>query len=1018
VGVYRKLKLTMNIFIEKPVYAIVFSLLILLIGLVSADQLAIQEFPSLKISTITIATLLPGAAPDKVQSFVTEPLEQAIASIDGVDYITAASSSGESDITINVQLNADPNAILTNVISKINAIQYQLPNGVEDPAIRMQTGVSFPAFISSFTSDNMTPEQISAYLAKVIRPALQSISGLAFINIFGNKPYALRVWLDPVKMLAHQVTAADISAALSNNNVLAAPGEFKNALANTGIDVSTDLHTAAQFANTVVRSGSGTQVRLNDIARIEIGAQNYDSSLIFNGKKSVNLAFILQPGANPITVIKQVRARLALLTQSFPPDLQYHIVYDSTRYIKESLHEVTKTLIETIIIVTLIVFFFLGSLRITLIPVVAIPLSLVGASIFLYAFNFSINTLVLLAMVLAIGLVVDDAIVVLENTHRLAATLSSMKEASLASIKQIFIPIITMSLTLAVVFAPLGFIGGLTGALFKEFAFTLSVTVIVSGVVAVILTPMLCSRLLQGAAYNSAFYLQVNSLLATLQQHYLIILNICLKRKHWVLIFSLLTLFLCFTFFHFTPHLLAPQEDQNYLGVAAHGPAEANLNYLTINNNYLEKIYANFPGRDKFFIVNGLPQANALDSGLILTPSTERHYSQAELADKLQQQLFALPGLQAFVYQIPSLPMAGGGPPVQFVLTSTLSHEKIYQIANELVQRARQSGLFAFINPDIHFDDPQIYIDVDRQKAADLGISMAAINQALAVLWSGNYINYFSLQGTAYQVIPQAEFSFSQNANALQWVYIRGGNNILVPLSSMVTIHRQIIPAVLPQFQQMNAITLQGVPAKGVSLGEALQYLQKAADQMLPSQMSYNYSGESRAFVLEANKIGYLLIFALLLIYLLLVLQFESFFIPLIVIMSVPLALSGALFVLFCGAATINIYTEIGLLTLVGLISKHGILLIDFAVKRSQKKISFEQMIIEAARQRLRPILMTTAAMIFGVLPLLLSQGAGSNSRFDLGIVIFFGMLIGTLFTLLVLPALFVLLMTWRDRFF
>lgn len=985
-----------------------------MIGFVCLSQLSVSQFPALTITTITITTSYPGANSKTVQSFVTEPIEEAIASAEGIDYMAASSTQGQSTITAYMKLNYSPDNALTNITSKVNAVKYLLPDAVRDPSLMKQTGITFPSLIVSFTSDDMSDQKISAYLAKVIKPQLQNVPGLAFINIFGNKPYAMRVWLNPVNMVAHNISSEDVYSALTSNNIQASPGSLKGQMTDTPVSVSTDLSTPQEFEHLVIKRNESDLVQLGDIAKIAIGSENYDTDLFFNGKQAVNLAFILQPGANPITVINQVREQLLFLAAAFPPGLHSQVVYDSTKYIKQSLYEVIKTLVESVIIVTLIVFLFLGSFRLVIIPTVSIPLSLVGVCSFLYLLNFSINTLTLLAMVLAIGLVVDDAIVVLENIHRHSEKSKDIVLASITGLKQVFIPLITMSLTLAVVFIPIGFIGGLTGALFKEFAFTLSLAVVVSGIIAVVLTPMMCSKLITPTAFSSKLYAGSSCLFDRVQGLYLRSLSWALNKKYFVLSLAVAALLSCGLFFLNTPETLAPQEDQNYLGIAANGPSNASLNYLHINDHYLENAFKSIPGMEKYFIVNG--PGGDVSSGLVLKNENQRPLSQMALADILQGKLAEVPGLQAFVYQIPPLPMAGGGPPVQFVITSTLDHTKIYQLAQEVSLKATQSGLFAFIIPTLKFDNSQFNINVNHEEAANLGISMSQINQALSTLWSNNYVNFFSYHDYSYQVIPQAMQSFRNNDNALQWVYVRTKNGNLIPLSSIASVSHTPEPESLDQFQQMNSVTLEGVLANGVTLGEGLAKLQKIAQETLPPQVSFNYSGASRAFIQESGKIGYLIGFSIVLIYLLLALQFESFSVPFVVLTSVPMSMFGALLVLYLGIATLNIYTEIGLLTLIGLITKHGILLVDFALKAIQNEMSSFDAVVEAAKHRLRPILMTTFAMIFGVVPLIFAQGAGSNSRYDLGVVIFFGMLIGTLFTLFVVPTVLMQLLSTQKH--
>jgi multidrug efflux pump len=1006
----------MEAFIKKPVIAIVISLLVLLVGLFCLLHLQVRQFPALKISTVTVSTNYPGANAKKVQSFITQPLEQVVASADGIDHITAASSQGNSLITAYLKLNYNPDKALTETISNVDSMRFLLPRGAEDPSISAQTGITFPAYILSFTSEQMSPQQISAYLAKVVKPAFQTIPGIAFINIFGNKPYAMRIWLNPIKMLAHDVSAQDVYAALSNNNVLSSAGELKGQLTSAPVSVTTNLHSAQQFKNIVVRRSHGDEIKLGDLGKVEIGTQDYNNSLIVNGQKAVNLAFILQPGVNPITVINAVKAKLPAIRAALPPALHEQTAYDSTTYIQQSLTEVIRTLIETIIIVVLIVFLFLGSFRLAIIPAVAIPLSLIGVCIFLFVLNFSINTLTLMAMVLAIGLVVDDAIVVLENIHREVEQGGKLLEACLKGAKQVFVPVITMSLTLAVVFAPIGFIGGLTGALFKEFAFTLALAVVVSGFFAVVLTPMMTSRIIQPKNFNSGLHAKVSGVFDKLQSFYEKLLNAALNAKKLILSLALLSLILCFVLFIFTPKSLAPQEDQSYLGVAATAPSNASLNYLQLNNHYLEKAYQKLGSVKKYFLINSAGGAGTVFSGVILKSPSQRDKTQMQLAQMLQGEMKSIPGLQGFVFQLPSLPMAGGGPPVQFVLTSTMNHKQLFKLANEVLAKARKSGLFAFIMPNIRFDNSQFNIQINRAKASDLGISMQQINQALSTLWGNNYVNLFSYHGYSYRVIPQVQKSFRQTADAMQWVYLRDRAGKLVPLTSIATVSRTPEPAVLNQFQQLNSITLKAVLAKGVSLGAGLHFLQQTAKQVLPNSVTVNYSGESRAFIQASSKMLWLIALALVLVYLLLALQFNSFVYPLIVLVSVPLSLFGALLVMWLGLATVNVYTEIGLLTLIGLISKHGILLVDFALKHFREHNNVQAAVLNAAKKRLRPILMTTAAMLFGVVPLIFASGAGSAARFDLGIVVFFGMLIGTCFTLFVVPVVLTTVLHFKAR--
>jgi multidrug efflux pump len=997
-----------DIFIRKPVLASVVSLLILVLGLASISKLPLRQYPEMQNTTITVTTIYPGASADVVQGFITTPMSQSVGSADGIDYLEATSAAGSSTITAHIKLNYDPNAALTNITGKVDSVLDQLPPGSQSPTITKETGQSFPDLIMGFTANTMTPEQITAYIQNVVIPKLNSVGGISNVVVYGAKTYAMRIWLDPNKMALLGVTPQDIQTALQNNNIQSAPGQLKQPYLYTDLQAETDLHTADQFNNMVVKNAGNHIIRIQDIGHAELGAQDYDSQVYYNGNQAVFAGIQSAPDANPLSVVNGVIKALPEIEASFPPGLKAEVVHDSTQYIRASIKEVIETIIEATLIVIVIIYLFLGSLRAVLIPVVAIPLSLIGVCFLMMAMGFSLNLLTLLAMVLAIGLVVDDAIVVLENIYRHVEEGLTPFQAAIKGAREIAGPVMVMTTTLAAVFAPIGFIGGLTGALFGEFAFTLAAAVIISGIVALTFSPMLCSKVINADLLQKPFIQKIDKVFHSLKIRYHRRLNAVLNYRPLVLIVAAVVLTSCYFLFSGAQKELAPTEDQGFIGLFATAPSSANLAYVQKYNAGLQAVFNSFPEMDHSFLVDGMQGPNTVFGGMILKNWSERKRSQMEIAPLMQNQLNNIPGLQAYGFQMPPLPGVDFGLPLQFVVTTTESQQALYQVMQDFEAKAQASGMFLFLNSSLRFDKPQVQIVVDQDKAAALGIQMSEISSALNTMFGGNLVNYFSQSGYSYQVIPQVPDDWRRNVQQLQTVNIATANGEMVPLSTIVSFNNTTEPSSLYQFQQLNAATLEGMLKPGISMGQGLSYLQNLASQTLPQSMSVNYSGQSRQFMQEGDVLLYAFLLAIIIIFLVLSAQFESFKDPLIVLVSVPMSICGALIPLFLGLATINIYTEIGLITLIGLISKHGILMVEFANRLQEEKgLSIREAIEEAAATRLRPILMTTFCMVFGILPLLLARGAGAVSRFDVGLVITAGMIIGTCFTLFVVPAIY-----------
>jgi multidrug efflux pump len=999
-----------DLFIRRPVLALVINLLILLIGLKAMLALPIRQYPKLSNTTITVTTIYPGATPDLMQGFITQPLSQAVATAEGIDYLTASSIQGTSTITAYIRLNFDPDQALTEVMAKVQQVKYLIPTAAQDPTIVKATGQTTAIMYIGFASGELSSAAISDYLGRVVQPLLVTVDGVASADILGGQTFAMRLWLDPARMASRGISADDVAAAIRNNNYQSAPGQAKGWFTIANVAADTDLGDVGQFKRMVVKAKDGAVVRMEDIATVDLSAQSWTSSVAMNGQHAVFIGVQATPTGNPLTIVQGVRALMPELQRNLPPSVEMQIAYDSTRFIQASIDEVKGSLASAVVIVIAVIFLFLGSVRAVLIPIVTIPLSLVGAGTLMLALGFSLNLLTLLAMVLAIGLVVDDAIVVVENTYRHIEEGRSPAQAALIGAREIAGPVISMTLTLAAVYAPIGFLGGVTGTLFREFAFTLAGAVIISGIVAVTLSPVMCSYLLTRGMSQGRFARLVDAVFSRVSRWYGARLERSLDYRPVTALFAL-AVFASLAFMYLnTKHELAPEEDQGVLFALTKAPQYANLDYADAYTAKLDQVFASFPETDLRFVLNGRFGPNQGIAGAILKPWGERSRSALLLKQLMQQKVAAVEGESAFVFSLPPLPASIGGLPVQMVINSIGGYDEIYRAMEQIKTAARQSGLFIVVDSDLAFNQPVIRVKVDHSKANELGVTMQSIGDTLAVLVGENFVNRFNLEGRSYQVIPQVARSDRLSRESLTRYYVNSATGQPVPLSNLMTVDTATGPNALTQYNQLNSATFQAVPMPGVTLGQAVDFLEGQA-QGLPQGFSHDFLSDSRQYVREGNQLALTFVFALIVIFLVLAAQFESLRDPLVIMVSVPMSICGAMLPLFFGLATINIYTQVGLVTLIGLISKHGILMVEFA-NQLQLREGFDRRraIEQAARVRLRPILMTTAAMVVGLVPLLTASGAGAASRFSIGIVVVAGLSVGTLFTLFVLPAVYTVL--------
>ncbi|MDG9883269.1 multidrug efflux RND transporter permease subunit [Pseudomonas sp. GD04058] len=996
-------------FIRRPVLASVVSLLIVLLGFQAWSKLPIRQYPQMENALITVTTAYPGANAETIQGYITQPMQQSLASAEGIDYMTSVSRQNFSVISIYARIGSDSDRLFTELLAKANEVKNKLPQDAEDPVLSKEAADASALMYISFYSSELSNPQITDYLSRVIQPKLATLPGMAEAEILGNQLFAMRLWLDPVRLAGYGLSASDVTDAVRRYNFLSAAGEVKGEYVVTSINANTELKSAEAFASIPLKTSGNSRVLLGDVARVEMGAENYDTVSSFDGTPSVYIGIKATPGANPLDVIKEVRKLMPELEAQLPPNLKASIAYDATLFIQASIDEVVKTLVEAVLIVIVVVFLFLGALRSVLIPVITIPLSMIGVLFFMQLMGYSLNLLTLLAMVLAIGLVVDDAIVVVENIHRHIEEGKTPFEASLEGAREIAMPVVSMTITLAAVYAPIGFLEGLTGALFKEFALTLAGAVIISGIVALTLSPMMCAKLLRHEENPSGLAHRLDLIFERLKLRYQKLLHATLDTRPVVIVFGIIVLCLIPVFLKFSTSELAPNEDQGIIFMMATAPQPANLDYLNAYTGEFTKIFKEFPEYYSSFQINGFNGVQSGIGGFLLKPWGDRKRTQMELLPEVQHKLDSIAGLQIFGFNLPALPGTGEGLPFAFVINTPNDYESLLDVAQRVKERAEKSGKFAFLDIDLAFDKPEVVVDIDRAKAAQMGVSMDVLGSTLATLLGEAEINRFTIDGRSYKVIAQVERAYRDNPDWLNSYYVKNQDGQMLPLSTLITVSDRARPRQLNQFQQLNSAIISGFPL--VNMGEALQEVRSIAQEEAPAGFAFDYASAARQYVQEGSALWVTFGLALAIIFLVLAAQFESFRDPLVILVTVPMSICGALIPLFLGLSSLNIYTQVGLVTLIGLISKHGILIVEFANQlREHKGLSVREAIEEAAAIRLRPVLMTTAAMVFGMVPLIIATGAGAVSRFDIGMVIATGMSVGTLFTLFVLPCVYTLL--------
>ena len=996
-----------DLFVKRPVLAIVVNLVILIAGLQAIRSLSVRQYPRSDIAVVQVTTVYVGANADLVRGFITTPLERVIASADGIDYMESSSAQGLSTITVHLKLNYDTNAALTQIQAKLAQVRNDLPPESQAPVIELQTADNqFAAVYLGFSSANLDQNQITDYLTRVVQPKLSSISGVQRADILGDRTFAMRIWLKPDRMAALGISASAVRDALSKNNHLSALGQTKGSMVSVNLIANTDLRTADEFRQLVVKEDKGVVVRLGEIADVVLGAQNYEQDVRFNGETATFMGIWVLPTANSLEVIKNVRAALPEIESQLPPGMKVGVPYDSTAYIQDAINEVLSTLSETLLIVVIVIFLFLGSFRSVLIPVVAIPISLIGAVFLMLVAGFTINLLTLLAIVLSVGLVVDDAIVIVENVERHLHMGKTPFQAAKDAARELVGPIIAMTITLAAVYAPVGIQGGLTGALFREFAFTLAGAVIVSGIVALTLSPMMGSKLLRAGDTDRGFAGWVNRRFESVRNAYTRTLSGTLQYRPVVLAVWAIVVLLIVPFYLFSQRELAPAEDQGVVFGVIQASANSTIDQTNLFTNEVYDVYHSFPESESIFQITS-PTGGF--GGMVTKPWSQRKKTAQQLLVESVGPLSKVSGIRVIPLTPPPLP-GGGNFPVEFVITSAMEPRQLDAFAKQLVGKAFASGLFIFADADLKFDQPQAEVVFDRDKLRSQGVDLTQAGQDLSTMLGGDYVNRFSIQGRSYKVIPQIKRAERLTPDQLSQIYVKGSDNKLVPLSTFATLKTTTEPRELKKFQQLNAVTIQGVIPPNVPLDKALGFLESEAKAILPQGFTVDYAGESRQLRVEGSKFLGTFLLSAILIYLVLAAQFESFRDPFIILVgSVPLAISGALMFSFLGLTTLNIYSQVGLITLVGLVSKNGILIVEFANHLQETGLSKLQAVIEAASTRLRPILMTTAATVIGHFPLVLAKGPGAGARNSIGIMLVSGMIIGTVFTLFVVPSIYVL---------
>jgi multidrug efflux pump len=979
------------------------SALVLVFGLKALSSLPVNQYPQTQNAIVTITTAYYGADPQTIAGFITQPLEASVAQAQGIDYLSSTSVSGISTITATLKLNYDSNAALTQIQTQISAVKNQLPPQAQQPVLTVQVGQSTAAMYMGFYSDDIPNNAITDYLLRVVKPKLDSVEGVQNAEITGGRKFALRAWLDREKMAGLGVGADDVYSAMSANNYLSAVGSTKGDMVAVDLVAGTDLHTLDEFRKLVIKKDGVNIVYLDQVATVTLGSEDYNTNVAFSGKKSVFIAIKVAPQANLLDVAKRVRDAVPDIQKQLPVGMTGKVVYDSTKFITSSIDEVVSTLLEALLIVTVVIYLFLGSYRAVAVPVIAMPLSLIGTFFLMQVLGYSINLLTLLALVLAIGLVVDDAIIVVENVDRHMKEGKSPLEASLIAARELGGPILAMTVVLIAVYIPIGFQGGLTGALFTEFAFTLASAVAVSGLIALTLSPMMCSRIFTEAQEASPFVQKIDRIFDNVHHSYQSTLRDLLSTWQVIIVMGAILLGGVSYLYATARAELAPTEDQGIVLMQASGPPNSTVNQM---QTYADQIYQISSAEPEYEQIFQITSPTSSFGGVLLKDWNQRSRNATKFQEDMQSKWNTIAGARVAAFQFPALPGAQGLP-VQVVITTTESYDQLNEVSQAVLDKARRSGNFFFVDSDLKIDKPQDVLVIDREKVAALGMTQQQVGGALSAALGGGYVNYFSVSGRSYKVIPQVKQTDRLNPEQILDYYIRTPSGAMIQARTIASIKQKVVPQSINHFQQLNSATISGVSTPFISQADLLEYMRQALKEVAPSGYSMDYAGPSRQFMAESGGFLVTMFFAILIVFLVLAAQFESFRDPIVILVSVPLALFGALIFINLGFTTLNVYTQVGLVTLMGLISKHGILIVEFANELQAAGRSKLDAIIEASSVRLRPILMTTAAMVLGVVPLVIASGAGAAGRQSMGIVIFTGLSIGTLFTLFVVPAMY-----------
>ena len=1002
-----------DIFIRRPVLAVSISLLIIILGLQAISKLAVREYPKMTTTVITVTTAYPGADANLIQAFVTSKIEEAVAQADNVDYMSSSSRPSSSSITVKMKLNTDPNAALADVLAKVNSVRSELPSGIEDPTVTSSTGGSGIMYIS-FRSNKLDASQVTDYIQRVVKPQFFTVEGVASVDIYGASEYALRIWLDPQKMAAQNLSATQVMSALSSNNVQTAAGNDNGFYVVYKNKVDTTTKSVEELGNLIVSSDGDKLVRLRDVADVELNKSSDNARAVANGSDSVVLAVNPTSSANPLTVAEKILPLYQSIKNNLPDAIQTDILYDRTVAINNSIEEVVKTIIEATIIVLVVITMFIGSFRAILIPVITIPISLIGVIMMLQTLDFSINLMTLLALILAIGLVVDDAIVVLENVDRHIKLGETPFRAAIIGTREIAVPVISMTIALIAVYSPMALMGGITGTLFKEFALTLAGAVFISGIVALTLSPMMTSKLLKGHDKPSKLEERVNRTLTKINNAYTYVLGLVMANRKCMLVFAAAIFATLPVLFNSLSSELTPTEDKGAFLAIGSAPSNVNVDYVQAAMAPYQKMLTDTDEVQFAMSISGVPSTNQSLNVVTLKDWKDRSRSQAKVLEELNNKAKAIPEVSVSGFAFPEIETGEQGPPIGFVISTSQGYEDLANVAGKFLEAMQKSGKFVYSSLDLKFDTAQMHIKIDREKAGTYGITMKQISATLGSFLSAATVERVDIDGRAYKIISQVKREDRLSPQSWDNYYVSAANGTSVPLSSLVSMTLEPQPSSLPRFSQLNSAVISAVPMPGSSIGDAIQWLKDSSKELLPQGYNYDFKGEARQLVQEGNALAVTFVLAVVIIFLVLAIQFESIRDPMVIMISVPLAISGALLALnafgFVGkaGATLNIYSQVGLITLVGLITKHGILMCEVAkeeqLNHGKNRI---EAITEAAKVRLRPILMTTAAMIAGLVPLLYATGAGAVSRFSMGIVIVSGLAVGTLFTLFVLPVIY-----------